>query len=175
MRSGKCAVGYHVHRCSFATEDWHKGVESGSSSWDFPAHNLAAACTVENVTEDELKNWLKPERDENRKVSDADLEKLIAKADWLFGVMYVFAVDQMLQSIGAAFADYDLEHLLEPDAEMQPAAIVKLVIERIGPDDFRNTMEAIFQRNCYKQYTRVIKIDTETVLQTVHSYFQNRY
>jgi hypothetical protein len=28
---------------------------------------------------------------------------------------------------------------------------------------------------CYKQYTRGIKIDTETVLQTVHSHFQNRY
>jgi hypothetical protein len=27
---------------------------------------------------------------------------------------------------------------------------------------------------CYKQYTRVIKIDTETVLQTVHRHFQNR-
>jgi hypothetical protein len=53
----------------------------------------------------------------------------------------------MLQSIGAAFVDYDLEHLLEPDAEMQPAAIVKLVIERIGPDDFHNAMEAVFQRN----------------------------
>jgi hypothetical protein len=30
---------------------------------------------------------------------------------------------------------------------MQPAAIVKLVIERIGPDNFRNAMEAVFQRN----------------------------
>jgi hypothetical protein len=79
---------------------------------------LQQPATVENVTEDDLKNWPKPERDENRKVSDAELEKLIAKADWLYGVRYVFAVDQMLQSIGAAFVDYDLEHLLEPDAEM---------------------------------------------------------
>jgi hypothetical protein len=47
----------------------------------------------------------------------------------------------------AAFVDYDLEHLWEPDAEMQPAAMVKPVIERIGPDDIWNTMEAIFQRN----------------------------
>jgi hypothetical protein len=31
------------------------------------------------------------------------------------------------------------------------------------------------QSTCYKQYTRVIKIDTETVLQTVHRHFQNRY
>jgi hypothetical protein len=108
---------------------------------------LQQPVTVENVTEDELKNWLKPERDENRNVPDAELEKIIAAADWLYGVRYVFAVDQMLQSIGAAFVDYDLEHLLELDAEMQSAAIVKLVIERIGPDDFRNTMEAIFQRN----------------------------
>jgi hypothetical protein len=29
--------------------------------------------------------------------------------------------------------------------------------------------------SCYKQYTRVITIDTETVLQTVHRHFQNRY
>jgi hypothetical protein len=28
---------------------------------------------------------------------------------------------------------------------------------------------------CYKQYTRVIRIDTETVLPTVHRHFQNRY
>jgi hypothetical protein len=28
---------------------------------------------------------------------------------------------------------------------------------------------------CYKQCTRVVKIDTETVLQTVHRHFQNRY
>jgi hypothetical protein len=44
---------------------------------------LQEPVTVEYVTEDELKNWLKPERDENRKVSDAELEKLIAKADRL--------------------------------------------------------------------------------------------
>jgi hypothetical protein len=31
---------------------------------------LQQPVTVENVTEDELKNWLKPERDENRKVSN---------------------------------------------------------------------------------------------------------
>jgi hypothetical protein len=80
-------------------------------------------------------------------VSEAELEKLIAKADWLCGVRYVFAVDQMLQSNGAAFVDYDLEHLLEPDGDIQPAATAKLVIERIGPDDFRNTIEVIFQRN----------------------------
>jgi hypothetical protein len=83
---------------------------------------LQQPVTVENVTEDELKNWLKPERDENRKVSDAELEKLISTADWLYGVRYVFTVDQMLQSIGAAFVDYDLEHLLEPDAEMLRAS-----------------------------------------------------
>jgi hypothetical protein len=108
---------------------------------------LQQPVTVENVTEDELKNWLKPERDENSKVSDAELEKLISKADWLYGARYVFTVDQMLQSIGAAFVDYDLEHLLKPDAEMLPAAIVKLVIEGIGPDDFRSAMEAVLQRN----------------------------
>jgi hypothetical protein len=31
---------------------------------------LQQPVTVENVTEDELKNWLKPEGDENRKVSN---------------------------------------------------------------------------------------------------------
>jgi hypothetical protein len=45
-------------------------------------------------------------------------------------------VDQMLQSIGAAFGD--LETLLERDADMPPAAISKLVIEWISPDNFRN-------------------------------------
>jgi tRNA G18 (ribose-2'-O)-methylase SpoU len=60
---------------------------------DFPAHNLAAACHSRNVTEDELKNWLKPERDENSEVSEAELEKLISKTDWLYGVSYVFTVD----------------------------------------------------------------------------------
>jgi hypothetical protein len=31
------------------------------------------------VNEKGLKNWLKPERDENLKVSEAELERLIAK------------------------------------------------------------------------------------------------
>jgi hypothetical protein len=50
---------------------------------------LQQPVTVENVTEEELKNWLKPGRDENITVSDAELEKLITKADWLYGVRYV--------------------------------------------------------------------------------------
>jgi hypothetical protein len=50
---------------------------------------LQQPVTVKNVTEDELKNWLKPERDENREASDAKLEKLIAKAEWLYGVSCV--------------------------------------------------------------------------------------
>jgi hypothetical protein len=56
----------------------------------------------------------------------------------LYGVRYVLAVDQMLQSIGAAFGEHDLETLLERDADMPPAAISKVVIEWISPENFRN-------------------------------------
>jgi hypothetical protein len=44
MRTGKCAAGYHVHRCSFATVHWLKGVKVAVLVGDLPAHNLAAAC-----------------------------------------------------------------------------------------------------------------------------------
>jgi hypothetical protein len=54
---------------------------------------LQQPVTVENVTEDELTNWLKPERDEKSKVAEAGLEKLVSKADWLHCVRYVFTVD----------------------------------------------------------------------------------
>jgi hypothetical protein len=42
---------------------------------------LQQPVNVENVTEEELKNWLKPERDEGRNVSDAEQENFIANAD----------------------------------------------------------------------------------------------
>jgi hypothetical protein len=38
--------------------------------------------TVQNFKEDEWKRWLKPERDQNRKVSNGELEKVLAKATW---------------------------------------------------------------------------------------------
>jgi hypothetical protein len=140
VQSGTTCTTVPVRLC-IGTKAFKAAVPVGT----FQRTILQQPVTVENVTEEELKNWLKPDRDENITVSDAELEKLIAKADWLYGVRYVFAVDQMLQSIGAAFLDNDMEHLLEPDAEMQAAAIVKLMIERIGPDDFRNGMEAVFR------------------------------
>jgi hypothetical protein len=53
---------------------------------------------------------------------------------------------------------------------------IQSIISQEKNQDVEDTTATIRQaRWCYKQYTRVIKIDTETVLQTVHRHFQNRY
>jgi hypothetical protein len=48
----------------------------------FQRNLMQPRLTVENVREDELKRWLKSERDQNRKVSNGELEKVLAKATW---------------------------------------------------------------------------------------------
>jgi hypothetical protein len=53
---------------------------------------------------------------------------------------------------------------------------IQSILAQEKNQDVEDTTATIRQaRWCYKQYTRVIKIETETVFQTVHRHFQNRY
>jgi hypothetical protein len=71
--------------------------------------------TVENVKEDELKRCLKPERDQNRKVSNGELEKVLAKATWNYSSSFVFTVDLLLQVVAEPMLDAHIDHLLGED------------------------------------------------------------
>jgi hypothetical protein len=106
-------------------------------------HNLMQPrLAVENVKEDELNRWLKPERDQNRKVSNGELEKVFAKATWNYSSSFVSTVDPLLQIVAEAMLDADIGHLLGEDPEQRPDAIVRIVIDKIGHEDFKECMEA---------------------------------
>jgi hypothetical protein len=106
--------------------------------------------TVENAKEDELKRWLKPERDQNHKVSNGELEKELAKATWNYSSSFVFTADLLLQLVAEAMLDADIGHLLGEDPEQRPDAIVRIMIDKIGHEDFKECMEAAYERNTEK-------------------------
>jgi hypothetical protein len=106
--------------------------------------------TVENVTEDELKRWLKPEGDQNRKVSNGELEKVLAKGTWNYSSSFVFTVELLLQLVAEAMLGADIGHLLGEGPEQRPDAIVRPEIDKIGHEDFKECMEAAYERNTEK-------------------------
>jgi hypothetical protein len=59
-----------------------KALEGALLVGTFQRNLFQPRLTIESVKEDELKRWLKPERDHNQKVSNRELEKVLAKAAW---------------------------------------------------------------------------------------------
>jgi hypothetical protein len=124
-----------------------KALEGASLVGTFQRNLIQPRLTVENVKEDKLKRWLKPQRDQNRKVSNGELEKVLAKATWNYSSIFVFTVDLLLQLVAEAMLDADIAHLLGEDPEQRPDAIVRIVIDKIGHEDFKKCMEAACERN----------------------------
>jgi hypothetical protein len=114
-----------------------KALEGALLVGTFQRNLMQPRLTVENVKEDELKRWLKPERDQNRRVSNGELEKVLAKATWNYSSSFVFTVDLLLQLVAEAMLDADIGHLLGEDPEQRPDAIVRIVIDKIGLEDFK--------------------------------------
>jgi hypothetical protein len=124
-----------------------KALEGALLVGTFQRNLMQPRLTVENVKEGELKRWLKPERDQNRKVSNRELEKVLAKSTWNYSSSVVFTVDLLLQLVAEAMLDTDIGHLLGEDPERRPDAIVRIVIDKIGHEEFKECMEAAYERN----------------------------
>jgi hypothetical protein len=65
----------------------------------------------------------------------------LAKATWNYSSSFVFTVDLLLQLVAEAMLDADIGHLLGEDPERRPDAIVRIVIEKIGHEDFKECIQ----------------------------------
>jgi hypothetical protein len=92
--------------------------------------------TVQNVTVTELKDWLRPVRDETRQLADHELEKVLERCTWQFVGTLEFACDRLIHSVTEMFFDKELKNLFEEDSSVRPDAIVKIVFEKTGNDIF---------------------------------------
>jgi hypothetical protein len=68
---------------------------------------------------------------------------VLAKATWDHGSSFVFTVDLLLQLVAEAMLDADIGHLLDEDHEQRPGTIVRIVIDKIGREDFCKSAHAV--------------------------------
>jgi hypothetical protein len=103
------------------------------------------------------------------KVSNGELEKVLAKATWNYSSSFVFTVDLLLQLVAEAMLDADIGHLLGEDPEQRPDAIVRILIDKIGHEDFKECMEAAYERiteNSRKEWAVFVKLMCENAAKT---------
>jgi hypothetical protein len=130
-----------MHSGAYATLHRNQGSGRALLVGTFQRNLMQPRLAVENVKEGELKRWLKPEWDQNQKVSNGEIEKVLAKSTWNYSSSFVFTVDLLLQLVAEAMLDADIGHLLGEDPERRPDASVRIVIDKIGHDGFKECME----------------------------------
>jgi hypothetical protein len=112
----------------------------------------------DNLTREEIKDWLDLKQEGQAELSNKEVEKLIA-IKWLFDLKFGLAVDKYTNKIGELLIERVI-YLVEEDESRLLSTFLVFVIKRIGGPLLLN-LEALYDRN--SDGTR----ETWTILTTV--------
>jgi hypothetical protein len=83
-----------------------------------------------------LKSWLNPVLVE-REASLHDIEKVLADVKWSYECNFVFATDQLLNTVCDKFVDNEIGYLLAENTDLRQTPVIYMVVKKVGHFDFK--------------------------------------
>jgi hypothetical protein len=84
-----------------------------------------------------------------REASLHDIEKVLADVKWSYECNFVFATDQLLNTVCDKFVDNEIEYLLAENTDLRQNPVIYMVVKKVGHFDFkRGILTSVDQNKC---------------------------